>query len=66
MSLPQSSHEHIPKKDEVFELVQKSIGSIITFKQAQYDHKKQKVRETIEKEAQEAQNQPSENPTAAE
>jgi len=39
------------KKEEVLEMVQKQIGLIIAFKQAQLDYKKQKVREMIDKEA---------------
>lgn len=42
------AHEHKPKKEEVLEMVHKSIGAIIAFKQAQYEHKKQKVKESME------------------
>ena len=48
MNIP---HDHKPKKEEVQEMVSKAVGSIIAFKQAQLEHKKQKVREMIEKEA---------------
>ena len=40
------------KREEVLELVNKQVHQVLAFKQAQYDGKRQKVRETIEKEAQ--------------
>ena len=40
------------KREEVLEIVNKQVHQVLSFKQAQYDGKRQKVRETIEKEAQ--------------